>query len=587
MPDLRLRRLASLAAALALSAAGAAAAEMPPVPHYLGSESCVACHADASAAWAGSDHGLAWTEPTPANVLGDFDDASFDRQGVVTRFTRRGDAYVVETEDGAGQRRSFDVTGVAGIHPLQQYLVSPAPGRTQALDIAWDTERRQWYDLYPDQVLPPGDGLHWTGPYKSWEARCAECHATGYSRRYDTATRSYAPEMAEKGVGCEACHGPGEAHAAWAAAPGAYDAAAWPGLTAHGLTVDLAGSAEAQIQQCAGCHSRREAFVDGNPLPGTPYHDSYNLALLREGTYYADGQIDAEDYEYGSFLQARMYAQGVRCSDCHEPHSMQLRAEGNAVCTQCHSPAGNDRFPTLRKALYDDPSHHFHTADTPAAECKSCHMPEKTYMGIDRRRDHGFRVPRPDLDAETGAPDTCTSCHTDRDPAWAAAELAARFPESTHRGAHFSTALAAARRDPAARADELVALAGQPDLAGIVRATALDLLVPVADPSIADRTAPLLADPDPLVRATAAALQRGVPDGAARLERLAPTLADPLRSVRIAGAKAMLGADPAAAPAAERAALADASAEWQRALASQIDFPETNMQVGGAALASR
>ena len=283
-----------------------------------------------------------------------------------------------------------------------------------------------------------------------------------------------------------------------------------------------------------------------------------------------------------------MYARGVRCSDCHEPHSMQLRAEGNAVCTQCHSPAGNDRFPTLRKALYDDPSHHFHAAGTPGAECKStATCREQTYMGIDRRRDHGFRVPRPDLDAETGAPDACTACHADRDPAWAAAELARALPgEHAPRRAlrHRPRRRPPRPGGPRRRAGG----ARRPaDLAGIVRATALDLLVPVADPSIADRAAPLLADPDPLVRAAAAALQRGVPDGAARLERLAPTLADPLRSVRIAGAKAMLGADPAAAPAAQRAALADASAEWQRALASQIDFPETNMQIGGAALASR
>ncbi len=216
---------------------------------------------------------------------------------------------MVETEGADGALRSFDVVAVAGVRPLQQYLLSPEPGRTQALDIAWDTERGVWYDLYPDQHLPAGDGMHWTGPYKSWEARCAECHATGYSRNYDARTQRYAAHMAEIGVGCESCHGPGEAHAAWAAAPDGDGAARWPGLTANGLTVDLGVSAEVEIEQCAGCHSRREAFFDGNPLPGTPYHDSYSLALLRDGLYAADGQIEAENYEFGSFLQAKMYAQ--------------------------------------------------------------------------------------------------------------------------------------------------------------------------------------------------------------------------------------------------------------------------------------
>ena len=584
-----LRSVAVLAFGLAawpLLPAAVAAAEMPRAPRYVGSAGCAACHAQATAGWTGSDHQLAWTLPSEATVLGDFDGASFESRGVTSRFSRRDGGFVIETEDADGQRRSFDVVGVAGIRPLQQYLLSPAPGRTQAFDIAWDSVAHRWYDLYPEQVLLPHDGLHWTGPYKSWEARCAECHATGFSRNYDMASRSYAPRQAEIGVGCEACHGPGEAHAAWAKDPAGYDAGRWPGLTPHGLTVDLARSADAEIEQCAGCHSRREAFGDGNPLPGTPYHDSYNLALLRPGVYHADGQIEAEDYEFGSFLQARMYARGVRCSDCHDPHTLTLRAEGNAVCTQCHSPAGNDRFPSLRKALYDDPAHSFHPAGSAGAACKSCHMPAEVYMGVDRRRDHGFRVPRPDLDAATGAPDACTACHADRDPAWAAAEIARRFPASTHRGASFATAFAAARQDPAAQADALIGLAGRADLAGIVRASALDLLTPVTDPGIAARAAPFLADPDPLVRGAAAGLQRGAPP-AERLARLAPVLSDPLRSVRVAAAKAALGADPAGAPEAVLAALQAATGAWQSALRIAADFPESHMQAAGAALGMR
>jgi hypothetical protein len=562
--------------------AGAAAAQVPP--HYLGSEACVGCHEAAGSLWRGSDHALAWTLPDETTVLGDFDDARFESDGLTHRFTRSGASFVIETEDGTGARRALEVVGVAGVRPLQQYLLAPEPGRTQAFDIAWDTERGVWYDLYPGPAIAPGDGLHWSGPYKSWEARCAECHATDYRRNYDHVARRYAPTMAEQGVGCEACHGPGAAHAAWAADPAGYAPAA--GLTAHGLTVDLAGAAEAQVQQCAGCHSRRESAIDGNPLPGTPYHDSFTLSLLRDGVYHADGQILAEDYEYGSFLQARMYAEGVRCSDCHEPHALELRAEGNAVCTQCHSPAGNERFPTLRQALYDDPAHHFHPVGSEGAECASCHMPREVYMGVDGRRDHSFRVPRPDLSLTTGVPNACTACHTDRDAAWAAAELETRFPDSSHRGPHFATAFAAARWDPVQRAGELIAIASDPASAGIVRASALDLLGPVGDPRLAERARPLLADPDPLVRGAAAALQRALPP-VDRAERLRPLFADPLRAVRIEAAKAMLGADPAGAPEATLAALAAATADWRDGLVSRLDFPETHLQIGGAALAGR
>ncbi len=501
---------AGLIALAGLGWGGAEAAELPRVS-YTGSESCTECHRDAAEAWSGSHHALAWTEPGPETVAGDFDDAEFEHHGVITRFRRDGDAYLIETEDADGARGTWTVVGVGGYRPLQQYLVETEPGRTQTFDIAWDLDEGRWYPVFPDQVLVPGDALHWSGPYKSWEARCAECHATGYTRDYDTVTRTYAPRMAEIGVGCEACHGPGSAHLAWAAEREAYDPTAWAGTGPTGLTIDIGASAEVETGQCATCHSRREAFFDGNPVPGTLYADAYNLALLREGAYHADGQILDEVYVYGSFLQSKMAARGVRCSDCHEPHSATLRAEGNAVCTQCHNPAGNDRFPTLRGAAYDTPEHHFHEQGTEGAQCASCHMIERTYMGIDERRDHSFRVPRPDLSAETGAPDACTDCHADRDAAWAAAEIAARFPDDTWRGPHYGTVLAAARWSPEGQADALLALASDADTPGIVRATALDLLAGARSEAAAAAAEPLLADPDPLVRAAAAVTLRARP----------------------------------------------------------------------------
>ena len=577
-----MRIAAAALGSLMLLGGGASAAEMA-VPPYVGSAACAGCHVEADALWDGSDHARAWMLPTPDAVLGAFDGAPVARNGTTTRFLRSADGFAVETDDIAGGRRTLPILGTAGVSPLQQYLVSPAPGQVQALDLAWDVEKGRWYHLYPHATDVAGDGLHWTGPYKNWDARCAECHATDYTRNFDPATGGHAPREAEIGVGCEACHGPGAAHLAWAEAPSEFRPR-WPGLTPVGLTVDLGASAEAEIQQCAGCHSRREAFADGNPVPGTPYHDAYALSLLRPGTYHPDGSILMEDYEYGSFLQAKMYARGVRCSDCHEPHGSELRAEGNAVCTQCHSLAGNERFPTLRLADYDDPAHHFHEPGSDGAQCRNCHMIERTYMGIDARRDHSFRVPRPDL-AATGAPDACTDCHADRDPGWAAAAIAERFPDPRHRGAHFATAFAAARWDPAAQTDALVALALDPEAAGIVRATALELLTPATSAALADRTLPLLEDADPLVRAAAAGLQRGAPaDGLA--DRLLPVLGDRNRSVRVAAAKALLGVPATGGPEAERA-LRAAMREWQATLLTRLDFPETHLQAGGAALAMR
>ena len=390
--------------------------------------------------------------------------------------------------------RVFELHGVVGVAPLQQYLVATETDRLQTLDVAWDVERRHWYHLYPDQDLRPGDGLHWTGPYKTWNARCAECHATGFEKNYDPHARRYQSRQAEIGVGCEACHGPGEAHVAWAEAPDTFENARWPELTAKGFTIGFSvGVPETEIQQCAGCHARREPLFDGNPMPGTAFHDAYRLALLREGLYHADGSIQDEVYVYGSFLQSKMYARGVRCTDCHDAHSARLKADGNKVCTQCHSPVGNPRFATLRKADYGDPSHHFHTPGSDGAKCKSCHMIERIYMGIDGRRDHSFRVPRPDLSVETNAPNACTDCHADRSPSWAAEEIKRRFSHAGQRGPHFSQVFATARRDPAESQEALLEIAKQGGLPGVIRASALDLLRLAADASIAARAAPLLA----------------------------------------------------------------------------------------------
>lgn len=554
-------------------------------PEYVGTEACTACHEDVAEAWSGSHHALAWTPPTPDNVLADFDGTEFAHDGTLTRFRVEDGTYFATVTEKDGTTRDYPVHSVAGIAPLQQYLLETEPGRLQSFDVVWDVEEERWYHLYPEQDLPPDDGLHWTGPYKTWNARCAECHATGYERNYAPRTRSYASTEVEIGVGCEACHGPGSAHLEWAAGNALTQTA--PDLDAFGFTMSFGqGDTAAEIAQCATCHSRRESLLDGNPVPGTAYHDAHTLALLRPGLYHPDGQIQDEVYVYGSFLQSKMYARGVGCMDCHEAHTADLKHEGNAVCSQCHSLAGNPDFPTLKLAAYDTPDHHFHPEGSAGAQCKSCHMIERVYMGIDWRRDHSFRVPRPDLAGQTDSPDACTDCHTDQSPDWAAAEIAARFPDSEHRGPHYGVALALARTDPIAALGSLEEIAQDAAQPGIVRATALYLMQPATAPDLAERTAPLLRDPDPLVRASAAALQRALPPEA-RAARLRPLLADPLRAVRIAAARQLFDVSPQAILPSDSALLGEAMRDWQGSISNKLDFPETHLVLGGMALTTR
>lgn len=548
---------------------------------YLGSQACVDCHAEATEAWRGSHHARAWTEATSDNIVADFDGTRFSIDGMTARFRRTPNGqYRINVTEKDGRSTDYPVHSVVGVEPLQQYLIETEPGKLQSFDVVWDTEKGGWFHLYPDQELPPDDGLHWTGPYKNWNARCAECHATGFEKNYDAGSRTYASTQVEIGVGCEACHGPGGDHVTWALATTQQAPPA-----NYGFAVDFS-DAEAGLEQCATCHSRREAHLDGNPPPGTSYDDSYALALLRPGLYHADGQILDEVYVYGSFLQSKMYARGVTCGDCHTPHAASLKADGNAVCTQCHAPSGKDTFPTLTGGLYDSPEHHFHPQGSEAAQCKSCHMTERVYMGNDWRGDHSFRVPRPDLSPQTGAPNACTGCHSEQGDDWAAAEIAARFPDASRRGPHYGLTLSRGRENPGAAAADLASLALDSDQAGIVRATALWLLEQSGSEAAAARTAVLLGDSDPLVRAAAVGVQRLAPPQDRVLNAI-DLLADPERSVRIAAARALLDAPIARLPGAINTNMRAAMADWQVSLSNRLDFPEAHIQLAGIALTMR
>ncbi|MEM9309020.1 MAG: multiheme c-type cytochrome [Pseudomonadota bacterium] len=551
---------------------------------YVGSNACRACHAEAADAWVSSHHAKAWTAPTGENIVADFNDTEFRHDGTLTRFRTEDGRYFVTVTEKDGVTTDYPVHSVAGIEPLQQYLLETEPGRLQSFDVVWDTKAQRWYHLYPDQDLPPSDALHWTGPYKNWNARCAECHATGYEKNYNRQARTYRSLAQEIGVGCEACHGPGSAHLDWAT--GKAPDPSVTGLTDIGLTMDFNAGAEATIQQCATCHSRREAFLNGNPEPGTAFADAYNLALLRPGLYHPDGQILEEVYVYGSFLQSKMYAQGVSCSNCHEPHSARLLAEGNGICTQCHSPAGNPAFPTLALKNYDNPRHHFHVADSAGAQCKNCHMIERVYMGVDGRRDHSFRIPRPDLSLDTVSPNACTDCHDDRSSAWAAAAVEEWYPDSTHRGPHFGQVLAAAQRDVVAARNALVTLAEDRTEPGIVRATATWLLEQSINPALAESLAPLLDDPDPAVRTAAVGLHLPLPPDA-KADLLTDALDDPTRAVRIETTKTLLNVPPYLLEPTARQKLQAAAREWQNSAANNADFPEIHLVLGGSALMMR
>ena len=419
--------------------AGSSAAEAGP-PAFVGSETCAGCHQAQAELWRASQHNHAMAHATAKSVLGDFNDASFDYHGIRSRFFRDGEKFLVETDGADGQLQTFQVKYTFGVEPLQQYLVEFPDGRVQALPIAWDTRPKdkggqRWFHIYPDENIQHDDVLHWTKLNQNWNFMCAECHSTGVRRNYDAAQNRFATQFAEISVGCEACHGRGSAHVAWAKQQQSW----WPfgrkPDASQGLPVrfderrDIVWRHDAksgnpqrnftppllrkEVETCGLCHARRAQFSE-DWIPGHWLSDTHMVTPLTRGLYEADGQMrDVEEtYNYGPFKQSRMFAAGVTCSDCHEPHSAKLRASGDAVCTQCHAPE-----------RYAAAAHSHHEAAAPPVGCVSCHMPAHSYMVVDRRHDHSLRVPRPDLTVKLGTPNACNDCHADKSAAWAAEQV--------------------------------------------------------------------------------------------------------------------------------------------------------------------
>ena len=158
----------------------------------------------------------------------------------------------------------------------------------------------------------------------------------------------------------------------------------------------------AQIDSCGRCHSRRGTLGDYHY--GADLLDTHRLSLPQWPLYYPDGQIRDEDYVYGSFVQSKMHQAGVVCSNCHEPHSLHCAPPATAS-----APSATNR-PSTTTA-----QHHHHPEGSTGAQCANCHMPETTYMGVDPRRDHSMRIPRPDLSVVMGTPNACNQCHQDKD----------------------------------------------------------------------------------------------------------------------------------------------------------------------------
>jgi predicted CXXCH cytochrome family protein len=538
-----------------------------PSAHFVGSHVCAGCHPVEQAAWSSSHHRHAMEPADAASVLGDFGDVTFNYFGRETRFSRRGSTFQITTENQQGKAETFKVAYTLGVAPLQQYLVAFDDGRIQALPFAWDARPREqggqrWFHLYPDANVTPADPLFWMRPRQNWNHMCGDCHTTSFSKRFSDATGRFDSRWSELGNGCESCHGAGSAHVEAAQHP-------VPGASAQHFVSGLHTQVE-QLDQCGACHARRVRLRED--ASHERMHDTWRPELLQDGLYFVDGQIKDEVFEIGSFLQSKMAARGITCSHCHDPHTARLRAEGNALCTQCHD-----------RQTFDNPQHHFHAAGTDGARCVNCHMPSRTYMVVHERRDHRIAVPRPDLSATLGTPNACAACHEARGNAWAADEIA-RHRSGRREGPSgaelLGPALWRARHEQPDAVGSVRALLADPTVAGLSKATALSALGTSAPIEAAAIAAPLLRAADPWSRLGAVEALRLAPD-AARTRLLADQATDASRAVRLAVAPLLGKASAGTLPARARDDVAALLTDYEAWLTANADRAEALIELAG------
>lgn len=487
------------------------------VNRYVGDQACKNCHYNQYKDWLASDHFKAMQTANDSSVEGNFNNTSYTSDGITSHFFKKANKYFINTQGNDGKYHDYEIKYTFGYYPLQQYLIVFPGGRLQVTRQCWDVKKKRWFHQYPGQMIPAHDWLHWTGNAQTWNTTCAFCHSTNLEKNYDHNDNTYHTTYSVMTVSCESCHGAAQLHINYIKSA---DYKNGKKVRNSYLQMTKNSDQQTQINTCAPCHSRR-AEVSADKLASSELLDNYIPQIPSKEFYYADGQAKDEDYVYTSFLESKMYSRGVECSNCHNPHSGKVLYTTNQLCLQCHA------------KKYDDFSHTFHQAGTVAAECKSCHMPSRVYMGNDVRYDHTFRVPRPDLSAQYGTPNACNNCHKDKTVTWTANAIIKWY--GPNRAYHFAEDLIPASKLDANSQGHILRLLNDTATPSIIKATALYYLKDIKTNTTAQKLIKSIHDKNALVRYQALRSLADFPPEV-WLNEVGFALSDKVRAVRIAAA---------------------------------------------------
>ncbi len=512
---------------------------LPAAAGYVGSQVCATCHPQKHRAWSHDWHAKALSpvqlgsDGKAEAVVGPFDDAHFAGDSSEAWMHRSKSGYFMTTRDEAGALRDLPVAYVIGGKRMQDSVAILPDGRWQILPVYFHVTSGAWVDYNEAKQgrVGPKHPFFWTRFRRNANHECLDCHSTGLNVRFDRDTLRFQTGMADAGVGCESCHGPGAAHSESRAAADIVH----PGR----LHRSKAGKQRA-FHLCAQCHGPRQPVfpvLDANRhfRSGQDYEALYQPLVLtngqeRSGEFFVDGRPRSSSFEYQALVQSRCYMRGgATCLDCHSaPHAthganeLPLRPRPNdAGCLRCHPALAGD---SAR-------ARHSHHRSEQAQSCVACHMPKVVTGVLDAFADHAIDVPVPQNEDRHGIRSACRLCHADQSPASLSASLLRLWPGAGKRQAR-RLRLADAIDEKGAKESEsaLRAVLADRSEAPTLR-SACALLLAGRFPNAGDALVPLLSDASPLVRARAAEAigslrQRSFDD------RLTALLTDPSLMVR-------------------------------------------------------
>lgn len=373
---------------------------------YVGADKCKECHEQLYDGWRTTLHPYKFKDATTAEVVADFEkNNKFTAGGYTTTMSKKGDEFFITTIGADSKEATYKVKYLIGGVWKQRFVTEFPNGGLHILPVQWNIKTQQWVDYHGLEKQKPGDGKYWSDITKTYQFECTGCHNTGSEFTYDKATNMFSgTKWADKGVSCEACHGPGSNHV---------------GAEGEDLAKTIINPAKIYdptraAMVCGQCHTRGSSTKELFDFQKTAYPLDYkpgghlNFVYDEKGGVHPDGTSSQHHQQYLDYKKSKHAEAGVQCWDCHYTHRQgnsnkyQTKLPGSLLCKNCHVDVEQKGY------------HGIHSENN----CIGCHMaPAAKSATMGDIHNHSFKVVKPHATIELGEkqPNSCNLCHYHKD----------------------------------------------------------------------------------------------------------------------------------------------------------------------------